>query len=264
MIDGEAQGPWVAADHHIIILAAGRSLRLSRLTQELPKSLLQVENKPILGHSLDFLSRRGFRRLTLVVGYRKDRIETAFGARYGNIDIKYAENPLFAESEHGWSLYCARGSWSRNPGPVVFMDADNLYDPAMIDRMMTSTPENVMLVDENLSTEDREEELVLGADGVVTALRRGQVADFPNVAGGFVGINRFSREFMQALFAYMDDFFARRGKMHKYERVFDAFIGETGARVDYLPVGDLNWINVNHEADYELAKRLARKMMSDA
>lgn len=253
-----------ASGYRVIIPAAGRSLRLSHLTREQPKSLLMVEDKPILGHSLSILSRRGFTRLTLVVGYRRQQIESAFGDRYENIDISYVENPLYAESEHGWSLYCAREDWAARPGPVVFMDADNLYDPEMIDRMMDCAYEDVMLVDEGLRPDDRDDELVLGEAGVVSGLKRGRAADYPDFAGGFVGINRFSAGFMAALFQFMHDFFAGKGKMHKYERVFDAFIRETGARVHYLETKGLHWVNVNREADYELAKRIARKMLSDA
>ena len=251
------------AGFRIIILAAGRSLRLSRLTRDRPKSLLEVEDKPILGHSLSILSRRGFTRLTLVVGYRKQRIESALGRRYENIDISYVENPLYAESEHGWSLYCAREDWALQPGPVVFMDADNLYDPEMIDRMMECPGENVMLVDEGLRPDDRDDELVLGTSGVVSGLKRGRAAEFSDFVGGFVGINRFSAGFMDSLFQFMRGFFAEKGKLYKYERVFDAFIRETGARVHYLPIHGLPWVNVNHEADYELAKRIAQKMLSD-
>lgn len=250
--------------HQLIILAAGRGLRLSTLAQARPKSLLEIEDTPILGHSLAILGRRGFRKLTLVVGYLRQQIEAAFGPRYAGIEIDYVENPLFAESEHGWSLYCARDSWRREQRPVVFMDADNLYDPMMIDRMMSCDFENVMLVDQRLHADDRDDELVLGEQNIVTGLRRGRRGGFENFAGGFVGINRFSSKFMGSLFDYMDEFFEARGRMQKYERVFDAFINDTGARAHYLEVGDLPWVNVNHASDYEHAQAIARRMLSDA
>ena len=253
-----------AIDHQIIILAAGRGLRLSRLTQDRPKSLLTVEDEPILGHSLSILSRRGFKQLTLVVGFQRQQIESTFGTRYENIDITYVENPLYAESEHGWSLYCAHPIWATHPGPVVFMDADILYHPEMIDRMMGCEFEDVMLVDETLRTEDRDDELVVGRDSVVSGLKRGRADNYTDFVGGFVGINRFSTEFMAELFQFMHGFFVDKGMMYKYERVFDAFIQETRARVHYLRTGGLPWINVNHVADYEIAKRIAKKMMSDA
>lgn len=248
----------------MIILAAGRSLRLERLTRDLPKSLLTVEGQPILGHALSFLARRGLRRLTLVVGYRREMLMQTFGDRYQGIEIEYVTNEHFAESEHGYSLYCACESWRRGCQPVVFMDADNLFDPAMLDAVMESGFEDVMLVDDTLETADRDEELVLGRDGVVSGLYRGRTSDHPDCVGGFVGINRFSAKFMGELFDYMSPFFAERGRMFKYECVFDAFIGDRGWRVNYLETKGLPWINVNHESDYEIAKEIARRMKGDA
>lgn len=248
------------ADHHIIILAAGRSLRLERLTRDQPKSLLMVENETILGHALRILARRGFRRLTLVVGYLREKFVETFGDRFEGIQIEYVTNEHFAESEHGYSLLCARDSWAEGKQPVVFMDADNLFDPAMLDRMMDSGLDDVMLVDETLESFNRDEELVLGRGGIVSGLYRGRVSDCPDCVGGFVGINRFSAEFMGALFDFMVPLFADRGRMFKYERVFDAFIKAQDWQVNYLLIQGLAWININHEDEYETAKAIARKM----
>ncbi len=248
------------ADHHVIILAAGRSLRLERLTRNRPKSLLLVEGQPILGHALSFLSRRGFTRLTLVVGYLREQFMETFGDRHQGIEIEYVTNDHFAESEHGYSLYCAKSSWNNGRQPVLFMDADNLFDPTMLDGVMECGFEDVMLVDETLETPEREEELVRGRNGIVRGLYRGRTADHPDCVGGFVGINRFSAKFMGALFDYMTPFFAERGRMFKYERVLDAFINDRGWRVSYLNTHGLAWINVNHESDYEIAKQIAMKM----
>lgn len=251
------------ADYHVIILAAGRSLRLERLTRDLPKSLLTVEDRPILGHALRILARRGLRRLTLVVGYLREKFIETLGDRYEGIDIEYVINEHFAESEHGYSLFCARDSWSNDRQPVIFMDADNLFDPSMLDTVLDSDFEDVMLVDDTLETVDRDEELVMGQNGIVRGLYRGRVSDHPDCVGGFVGINRFSAKFMGALFDYMAPFFADRGRMFKYERVFDAFITELGWRVNYLETNGLPWINVNHESDYEIAKQIARRMRDE-
>jgi choline kinase len=252
------------ADYQVIILAAGRSLRLKRLTQDLPKSLLRVEGQTILGHALTILASRGLTRLTLVVGYRREKFIHTFGNRFEGIEIEYVANELFAESEHGYSLFCALESWRDGRQPVVFMDADNLFDPAMLDSVMESRFEDVMLVDDTLETVERDEELVLGRDGVVSGLYRGRVSDYPDCVGGFVGINRFSAKFMGALFNFMLPFFAERGRMYKYERVFDAFIKDRGWRVNYVETKGLPWINVNDESDYEIAKQIARKMKGGA
>ena len=57
---------------HIIILAAGYSRRLKKLTKNCPKSVLKINNKRIIEYSLDYLKVRGVRSVTVVVGYMSD------------------------------------------------------------------------------------------------------------------------------------------------------------------------------------------------
>lgn len=225
--------------------------------------MLMVEDQSILGHALTILAKQGFRRLTLVVGYLREKIIEAFGDCFMHIDIEYVINEDYAETERGFSLYCTKSRWTRYRHPVVFMDADNFFEPAMLDRIMDSGFQDVMLVDEDLDTTSRDEELVRGRDGVVSGLYRGRASDYRDCVGGFVGINRFSSAFMGALFNHMDRRFAGDIRMHTYEHLFDSFIRERGWRVNYLETHGLRWININHQSDYEIAKRIARSMKGD-
>ncbi len=54
---------------HAIIPAAGRGTRLRPLTHTVPKPLIHVAGKPMLGHIIDDLAAAGVDRLTLVVGH---------------------------------------------------------------------------------------------------------------------------------------------------------------------------------------------------
>ncbi len=206
------------------------------------------------------LARRGFARLTLVVGYLREKFVGHFGSNFQGIDVEYVINENYAETERGYSLYLARESWRAERRPVLFMDADNLFHPAMLDGVMECGFDDVMLVDERLETPDRDEELVRGGGSIVSGLYRGRTQDRPDCVGGFVGINRFSAESMGGLFDYMDQMLAEGETIGTYESVFDAFIKERGWRVNFVVTKGLPWINVNHESDYEIAKQIARKM----
>jgi dTDP-glucose pyrophosphorylase len=62
-----------------VILAAGRGTRMRDLTQELPKPMLKVQDKPILQHILEGLIHSGIRDFSIVTGFRADVIESFFG-----------------------------------------------------------------------------------------------------------------------------------------------------------------------------------------
>ncbi len=63
----------------IIILAGGRATRLQPLTDERPKSLIEVAGHPFLWHQLNLLSSRGIHHVVLAVGYLGEQIQQKFG-----------------------------------------------------------------------------------------------------------------------------------------------------------------------------------------
>jgi len=57
-----------------VILAAGEGVRLRPLTQNKPKALIPVANKPIIEHTILSLLEAGIRDIIVVVGYRKEQV----------------------------------------------------------------------------------------------------------------------------------------------------------------------------------------------
>lgn len=58
-----------------IILAAGMGTRLRPLTNDIPKCLVKVNRVPMIERQIVFLKERGITDITLVAGYRKDKLE---------------------------------------------------------------------------------------------------------------------------------------------------------------------------------------------
>jgi NDP-sugar pyrophosphorylase family protein len=73
---------------HAVILAAGESKRTRPLTSQRPKPLIPLAGRPLLAHILDELVGL-VERATLVVGYRAEQIEAAFGASYRGVELRY-------------------------------------------------------------------------------------------------------------------------------------------------------------------------------
>jgi len=77
-----------------VILAAGKSTRTYPLTLTKPKPLLKILNKPILAHLLDALLECGVEETIIVVGYKKEMIQGAFGDSYKGMKLVYEEQRL--------------------------------------------------------------------------------------------------------------------------------------------------------------------------
>jgi UDP-N-acetylglucosamine diphosphorylase/glucosamine-1-phosphate N-acetyltransferase len=75
-----------------VILAAGKGTRMGPLTDNRPKVMLPIANRPLLEHIIVMLKAAGIREILIVTGYLKEKIMEYFGdgARLG-MNIEYIE-----------------------------------------------------------------------------------------------------------------------------------------------------------------------------
>jgi hypothetical protein len=81
----------------VLLMAGGRGERLRPLTDETPKPLLRVGDKPIIEHNIDRLALYGIEKLHISVKYKAEQIESYFGDGSDKglvIDYIREENPL--------------------------------------------------------------------------------------------------------------------------------------------------------------------------
>lgn len=75
-----------------VVPAAGRGSRLRPLTDDRPKALVEVGDRPLLSHVLDALAPH-VESYVVVVGYRGEQIRERYGDGYRGRPISYVEQP---------------------------------------------------------------------------------------------------------------------------------------------------------------------------
>jgi len=75
----------------VVILAGGQATRLRPLTDKVPKSLVEIGEKPFLEYQLDFLKKAGIKDVVLCVGHLGEQIERYFGdgSKFG-VNLRYS------------------------------------------------------------------------------------------------------------------------------------------------------------------------------
>ena len=73
-----------------LILAGGLGTRLRSVLPECPKVLAPVLGRPFLSFLLDQLETAGVREVVLCTGHRAELVLQSFGARYGEISLRYS------------------------------------------------------------------------------------------------------------------------------------------------------------------------------
>ena len=76
----------------VVIMAGGRGLRISPLTDSTPKPLLKIGNMPILEHILERISLFGIKNIIISINYLGDQIKDYFNTGDSrNLEISYIE-----------------------------------------------------------------------------------------------------------------------------------------------------------------------------
>lgn len=236
-----------------IMLAAGVGRRLfGDDYRQPPKCLLEFGSKTLLARHLDNLSALGVDAMTLVLGHRASEImaeaKTSSPSGYveGIFNPYYRGGPVV-------SLWMARETL-RSGDDVVFMDADVLYHPDMLERLIASPHGNCFLFDTQIEDGDDPVRLCL-RDGVPVDFGKNITGDFSQV-GEWPGFLKLSPE-MAARLADVLDLYIDSARMHDpYEPAMrDVLKDQQHGTFGIEDISDVAWIEIDFPEDLDRAEK---------
>lgn len=106
---------------------------MKELTNEIPKPMLEVRGKPILGHIVEGLRVAGVRRVLIVVGYRADVVQEHFkdGAAY-DLKVEYVTQVV----QDGTGRVVELAKEFAGSAPFVLSYGDILIQPSNYGRLV--------------------------------------------------------------------------------------------------------------------------------
>lgn len=235
-----------------VILAAGIASRLRPLTNNVPKSLLEVGGKPLLQRNLEALQHNGIRRCVLVTGYLSEMIESFVLGLHLSMTIEFIGNPLFDRTNNNYSLWLARPAVDGQS--IVLLDADILFDQMILARLLTLPHADalVMRASDHLGAE--EIKCILDANGRV--LHIGKHLDPKQSAGESLGIEKFSPPTTSKLFNVLSH-------RHVFDEFYEASFQEvidSGANIFAVTTDGLPCMEIDTPSDLVAAEELAKKL----
>jgi choline kinase len=234
---------------HAIMLAAGRGIRLSNGAGH-PKCLLEFGGKTLLRRHIEILESLGIDRLTIVVGFKADEIHAELAAIGPRRWIDTVFNPRFDEGAVV-SLWTARDVL-RGGSDILFMDADVLYDRAVMRRLIESPHRNCLLIDRDLEP---------GPEPVKACLRDGQLVEFGKIVAGqfdavgeWPGCLKLSPQ-MAGQLAVTTEKFVKGGRAAEpYEPAMrEVFFADPDHRVGCEDITGMDWIEIDTPEDLRRA-----------
>jgi len=235
-----------------ILLAAGSAQRLRPLTDALPKCLLEVGGRSIVSRAVSILAAEGITRITVVDGFEGDRLRAALTSEFPPGWFDFRRNAEYAATNNAFSLRLALSNLDE---PILLLDADVIFDAAVVRLLLGSPRANRLAVRTRGALGDEEMKVSLAGDARVEDIGKGLSG---RADGESVGMAIFSAAFVRRLEPVLERRLIDECRVDEwYESAFLELIagGEPLFAVD---VGDLRVIEVDTPEDLEEARRLFR------
>lgn len=231
-----------------IVLSAGQGKRLLPLTAGKPKCLLPIQGKTVLEWQIDELHKCGINQITVVTGYRAEKVEDLVSRRYRSGRVKTLYNKAYATTDNLVSCWAASDEMNED---FILLNGDTLFEAAVLRSLVESPVNPITLVvshKENYDADDMKVE----TEGS-RLVKIGKTLPPGDVNGESIGMILFRGEgpalFCSALEKALEDKAA--GKKW-YLSVIDEIA--QNMPVWTCSINGLQWCEVDYQADLEQAE----------
>ncbi|NQV84486.1 MAG: NTP transferase domain-containing protein [Rhodospirillales bacterium] len=236
----------------VIMLAAGVGRRLhGDENDDLPKALLRFGGKTLLARHIEILRSHGIDEMVIVVGHHKDDLvaEVAAIVEAGGAPDSFVRtlfNPRYKES--GILSLGTADSVMRSGEDVMFMDADVLYHPELMVRLIRSDHRNCFTMDRDFE---------FGDEPVKVYLRGGEMFDFGKqmvdgyeVIGEWPGFMRMSPEIAVKVADAVKHHIDNDNLLTTYEEAMrDVLVSEPAGTFGYEDITGIPWTEIDFPDD---------------
>ena len=236
-----------------LILAAGVGNRLGEAGLIQPKCLLQFNGKSLLHRHLQALRHCQIEQVGIAVGYRAEAIQAEIERIEGQHWVTTTYNPDYTAGSL-LSLWMLREHLSAGED-LLLMDADVLYDPAILQKLARTEVTNCFLLDREWEGGDEPVKLCVSGSSLVEFRKQVSPSLSYDFAGESVGFFRFNGEMAGRLADITQDYVRQGLRETPYEEAIrDLLLGAPNS-FGYEDITGLPWIEIDFPQDLQRARR---------
>ena len=236
---------------HAIILAAGVGKRLNT-AHAAPKCLLELAGKSLLERHFEHFDTLPIDHVSLCLGYESQAVAEAIPARWRDRTLIQL-NPLYRLGSVV-SLWSMRQVLAAGVD-VLLMDADVLYDHAILERLVAREPGNLMLLDRDFVPGDEPVKICLDGGRIVEFRKQLDPGLRYTDIGESVGFFRFTPSMALELCSRTAAYVADGRREAPHEEVLRDLVLDVPAGFEVEDVSGLAWIEIDFPDDIERATR---------
>lgn len=224
----------------VLLLAAGRGTRISRYLSGNPKCTVDIGEEKLIQYTIKMFNKKGITDISMVLGYRADVIKDVLK----EYNVKYFYNPFFDVTNSIASAWFAREFIGDED--IIIMNADVFLEEKLIDHIISNKDSLVMFADG--SRKEEADYKFKYENGKL--LKYGKELQGDDISGEYIGVGKFSKEFMQEEFIpKMENMIENQQHNVWWENVVYEISETKDVKVD--DVNGRFWAEVDYIEDYE-------------
>ena len=244
-----------------IIIAGGNSTRIRPLSNEIPKTMIEIYGKSILERQIELFQRYGISDITVVTGYQSEKINLP--------NITCIKNEKYKSTNVNEGLFCAKAKLNDS---VVIAYGDLMFEYEVLERILNFKGDIGVGVRLNwkphykgrtLHPISEAENVVIENNKIVKIRKNISKCEKNQIIGEFIGIMKLSKNASDILVQkYLELEKSHIGKFHNAPSLKQAYITDMLQEIidsDYLVepvIIEGKWCEIDTIQDIEYAKRI--------
>lgn len=229
-----------------LILAAGLGSRLAPITDNVPKSMVPVNGKPILVKQIENLLNNSVNDITVITGYKSEVIEELVRNNYPFINIIKSKD--YINTNNMYSAYLAKNKLYGEG--FLMMNADVYYDDIVITELLKEKYVNAIVTD--IGTYNEESMKVTEENGRLVSISK-QI-DKEEALGCSIDVYKFSPKAGKAFFDKCSEYIDGKKELKLWSEVA---LNDILNEVDFIacPLKG-RWVEIDNHEDLAMATNL--------
>lgn len=226
----------------VLILAAGRGTRISRYLSGNPKCTVDIGGgKKLIQYTVETLRKKGITEIAIVLGYRAEVIKEVLR---DYPEVKYYYNPFFDVTNSIASAWFAE-EFLKTPEDTVIMNGDVYLEERLMDDILGYEASPVMFAD---GSRKKEADYKFQYENGVLK-KYGKELDEDETSGEYIGVGRFSADFMKWFVEEMNRRIERQDHSVWWENIVYGLVGKEPVLVK--EIDGMFWAEVDYIEDYD-------------
>jgi choline kinase len=237
-----------------IVLAAGGGTRLRPLTDNLPKTLIEVDgSRSIFELTLRNFAEIGLTDVAAVVGHAAEAIHERvpeLEKRYG-LHLELIYNDKFDVWNNAYSLWLARDAFKES---ALLANGDTVHPVSVEERLLESrgAAAVILATDDQKPLAEEEMKIILDDDGRLVRINK--AVDPAEATGEYIGVTLIEPEAADRLADALQAVYERDTTLY-YEDGYQQY-ADWGEAVRTAPIGAVDWVEVDNHDDLARAREI--------